>query len=992
MKRLHYIVVIFTILLGVAASFVLIPRRGELALINFKESRFEEARADYEKRVAAGDLSASVVNPLSELYLQFGMTDEAISLLEKYMQANPSDPDARERLAKYYDLAQRRHDYRTTLEQLVVQEPTEARLRELNEIYSFSGEEELEIANQKKITELFPGNPDDLLRLAKLQASAQRFVDAGRTLNLFSERHADRVTADTIHFLVSVLLDANRAEEAITRIKVWLRQHPSADGAARLAGTLDLRNQSEAALQIVESFEKYAAQSPELLVQLVHLQVKTGRADKAVERLTRMYEAKQLPHQAVEPFLSLLIARGNHELALKVAETSELALLPDWLLANLADAAIFINRPDFALKMVTTLGEGFLGTNPLLGARLALLRSDAGAARGWLERAEAQLGDAGTVQQRRDLAGLYTEAKLPKDALRVLDALRRLSPTLEISSAWAVAAAQNGRGNEAAAWLAQLDPAQPSVATLTDLYFVGQDNNDIPLFLAAADRLLKRTRNDENLLRYANALIRAGRTAEALPLTRDLFAAKPSDDRESLYLTALTAAREAKQPVEAEIGAFWARKLAAAGVDPARREQIVFALLDANASQAALPDLARLAREKPEQWLSAYKDAALKANRKPELIEFLKTELRRTDKTIPAKESLMFTLVENGTDADTLPFLRQFAEQLGGTWNFSYEEALARNGRKDELRDFWLARAGRPGANREDRYLIGVRLLESGYKPEAERILMDIAKDMEPSAREVSQLLFLWGPRPPAYGLDWLEERVKAEQQGSARAQWIEYLLNAAAPQRVAALAANDPALLDAYIRALTALSDGANLTKVLLAQLPRIEQPETLRQYARRSLEVSESETARAYFTKLAVALPQDRETLRWLGALNYAIGQWKDAEDYYRRYFALNVTDHESEFYFGEILLRKADFAGANSHFERALQQIEQATTKTFAMRAVRAVTLDRIGKTDEAIAEYEPLVKERPKDKNLRADFAGLLIRERRLKDADRVLSLQ
>ena len=989
MKRLHYIVVLFTILLGVGLSILLIPRGAELALINFKGRRFEEARTDYEKRIAAGDLSASVVNPLSELYLQFGRTDDAIALLEKYIQANPSDPDARERLAKYYEFGQRRSDYLQTLEQLAVQQPTKERYRELIEFYAFRGEEELEIAVYKKLTAVFPGDPDDLLRLAKLHASAGQFPEAARALLLLSERHSDQMTADTVHFLVSLLLDANRPAEAVTRVKVWLRQHPSANGAARLAGTLDLHNQPEAALEIVESFERFAAQSPELLVQLIHLQVKTGRADKALERLTRMADAKQLPQEAIEPFLSLLLERADIEVAVKIAEASDMSLLPDWILASLAEGAVFTGRTEFAEKMVENLGEAFLEVNPLLGARLALLRDDGVTPRRWLLRAEAQ---EGTLQQRRDLASLYSQAKLPKDALRVLDILRRQSPTLEISSAWAIAAAQNGRGAEVTAWLAQLEPAQPSVETLTDLYFVSQDNNETPLVLAAADRLLKRTRNDENLLRFANALIRAGRTTEALPLARELFASRASDDRESLYLTALTAARAAKEPVEAELGAYWARKLAEAGVDPARREQIVFALLDAGASEAALPELAQLARDKSEQWLSAYKDAALKANRKPELIEFLKTELRRTDRTIPAKEPAMFALIESGADADTLPFLRQFAEQLGGTWNFSYEETLTRSGRRDELREFWLARAARAGTSREDRYLTAVRLLEAGHKPDAERILMELAKDNAPGGREISQLLFLWGPRPPTSALDWIEERVRAARQPAERSQWIEYLLNADAPQRVVALAASDPALLDAHIRALTSISDGAGLTKVLMSQLPQINQPETVRQYARRALEVSESETARAYFAKLATLLPEDREALRWSGALSYAAGQAKDAETYYTRYFALNAIDYESDFYFGEILLRKADLAGANTHFERALQQIERSATKPFAMRALRAVLLDRVGKTDNAIAEYESLLNERPKDKNLRADYAGLLIRARRLKDAERVLAPQ
>jgi Flp pilus assembly protein TadD len=965
MKPLHYIIVLFTVICGLGISFLLIPRGAELALMNFKDNRFDEARADYEKRVAAGDLSAAVVNPLSELYLQYGKTEEAIALHEKFVQANPEDKTARQRLATYYQYAQRPHDYLKTLEQLAMQEPSEARLRELVAIYTFNGDEERELATQKKLVTSFPGKPEDLLRLANLQASSGQFSEAGNTLILLGEKYSDQMNADRAQFLASTLLDANRTEEAISRVKAWLRQHPGAEVAARLATTLDLRNQSAAALEIVESFERLTPQSPELLVTLIQLQIKNGHSDKAIERLTRLAEAKQLPPRALEPFLDLLLQQGNNKLAIQMAESGELSVLPDWLLTALADAAIYIERSDFALNMVSTLGEGFLERTPLLGARLSLLRHDNAAAKRWLQKAE---GAGGTVQQRRDLASLYLDIKLPDAALRVLDALRRQSNTIEISSTWAVAAAQAGRGAEVTAWLAKLPAAQPSVPTLTDLYYVGQDTNQLALVVAAADRLLRHTRNDETLLRYANALVQAKRTAEALPIARELFTAKATEERESLYLSALTAARSEKLPVEAELSTYWTRKLAAAGVNSKRSEEILFAMLDSGASEAALPTLSQLARDRGGEWLFAYKDAALKANRKADFIEFLKTDLRRKDKTFAAKESTMFMLIDTGTDADTLPFLREFADQAGDTWVFAYEEALTRNGRKDELRDFWIARAGRKGASSNDRYLIAVRMLESGYKPEAERILMDIGKDHDPAASEVSQLLYLWGPRPPDYGLDWLEERVKSSKQPAARAQWIGHLLNAAAGRRVAALTANDPTLLDAYVEALAALSDGANLTKVLMEKLPRLDKPETLRRYAQRALEVSESETARAYFTQLALILPQDRDALRWLGALNYAIGQWIDAEAFYKRYFALGTTDYESDFYFGEILLRKTDFAGANTHFESTLQQIERIPVKTF-----------------------EKLLAERPKDKNLRADYAGLLIREQRLKDAARVLAV-
>jgi Tfp pilus assembly protein PilF len=989
MRPIHYIVVFTTVILGIVLSIFLIPGNSELALINFKSNNFDQARADYEKRLASGDLSASVVNPLAELYLQYGRTSDAIALFEKYVAANPSDVDAKERLAKYYAASQRPHDYLQTLEELTAKSPTEARLRELIDIYAFHGEADRELATQKRVTELFPGKPEDLVRLASLQASAQRFSEASDSLVRITELYPGQMTADTAQFMISLLLDAKRTDEAIRRAKVWLERHPTQDMVARLVATLDLRNQSAAALEIAESFSQRGKPSADLLVELVHLEVKNGKSEKALERLNLLYESKQLPQQANEAFFDLLIAKGEGKRVVEVAETSDLALLPEWLLSTLADTAIYVKKPEFADKMVATLGEGFLAKTPLLGARLALLRKDTGRAAQWLAKAEAA---EGTPQERLDLASLYEDIKLPKAAFRVLDALRKRSPTAVVQSAWAVAAAQNNRGAEAAAWLGQLPASQPSVQTLTDLYFVGQDNKENKLVVAAAERLLDRNKTDENRLRYANALVQAERTADALPVARELFNTKVTDDRETLYIAALTAARNAKQPVETELAAYWNRKLAATGINSSKREEIIFALLDTGASEAVLPDLARLAAQKSEQWLSAYKDAALKANRKPELIAFLKRELQRSDKPIVEKEPAMYTLIEQGSDSDTIPFLRQFSDQLGGNWNFSYEDALTRNNRNDELREHWIARAARPDATRDDRYNIAVRMLETGNKPEAERLFMNIGKDANPSDPEVNQLLYLWGPRPPDYGLDWIEERAKTTKQSSARAQWVEYLLNAAAADRVAKLAAGDSALLDAYIRALTATSDAKTLSKILLAELPKTDQAETLRQYAHRCLEVSESETARAIFTKLATVLPQDREALRWLGALNYANGQWMDAEMYYTRYFALNVTDYESDFYFGEILLRKQDFAGANSHFEKTLQQIERSSLKPFEMRAVRAVTLDRLGKTGDSIAEYEKLLMERPKDKNLRADYAGLLIRERRLKDADRVLSLK
>jgi tetratricopeptide (TPR) repeat protein len=116
-KKFIFIAILIAIA-GLAASFFLMPRSQEIALMQMKDKNFEDARIAYEAQLASGNLSIEVVTRLSELYLQTGEVNKAIEVMEKFIAANPASLEARRQLGTYYQYAQRQDDYLRNLEEI----------------------------------------------------------------------------------------------------------------------------------------------------------------------------------------------------------------------------------------------------------------------------------------------------------------------------------------------------------------------------------------------------------------------------------------------------------------------------------------------------------------------------------------------------------------------------------------------------------------------------------------------------------------------------------------------------------------------------------------------------------------------------------------------------------------------------------------------------------------------------------------------------------
>ncbi len=256
-----YLYLSFLILSGLSIAWLLYPSDDVLALMNLKDKEFDSAKAHYEKRLQDGDMTGPVVMPLVKLHLQYGDVDTATDLLERFVELNKDHLEARKQLGTLYKYSQRPEDFLLNLQEMVRLEPSKENLQTLSDLYNFHGHYDKQIKVLEQMVTLYPEEPRSFDGLARLYATRKRFNKAAETLLTFRLRHPDRIEEDHIGFLINLLFESKRYEEALKEAKVWLSQWPDLGFTTELARLFRVRGKPEMAWSLLEPWLDQTASS-----------------------------------------------------------------------------------------------------------------------------------------------------------------------------------------------------------------------------------------------------------------------------------------------------------------------------------------------------------------------------------------------------------------------------------------------------------------------------------------------------------------------------------------------------------------------------------------------------------------------------------------------------------------------------------------------------------------------------------------------------------
>ncbi len=967
MKKI-VLVILLVVAVAAVGTIYAIPNMQELALINFKDKKFDESRAMYEEQLKQGNLSPDTAGNLVDLYLQNGRVNDAIGVMEQFVAKRPTDLSARVILGQLYQYAQRQDDYLKNLEDIKAMNPSEAVLAKLHEEYQKDAQFSKQLSNLEALVQQGGGGAMDAARyraLATMQAQNKQYDEA--IVNLGKLRQLDPASFKfpEVELMVSLQADAQHPDEALKEANAWsINPAAKAQELARLGDILNYKGNPALAMTYYGGIQARINESPELMTGYIISMIGAGQGAQAYALMQKLYADGTLPDALQNEMLMQAIAAGDMPTVLAMYDKADVAQFNESQLITLTELAAIKQQPTLLAKLKARFGAPeMLEKFPLFATVLALTekspeaeprlaklkdlpldhgqllvvaRACARAAKGpCIRDMIARIGDVSALseQESADLAELYLLAHDYTGGKQFVETARAAHDTPALNVAWAKFAAATGDQVALQTWLDSNAAATPE--DVKSLYFLANDNHQTATSLMIAERLYAREASDENRKFLATAYVANKQYAKALPLFKDQKNRSAKDEEDYFFV------------------------------------------------------LVNLAKQDPKY--------------KKELTDYAASRL--SAKT-PEKQRLamIYTLIEAGRADVAMPFIKQYATTQGGQWVSVYTDYLDKQGQYGEARSFRMKLATDPKTTPLVKRQIAYTLLNQGFKEDATALFYELASRPDGTQKDAEQLLYLWGPRLSTEQSQWVADKALASR-GPQYDFWVQRLVTQTGSEdMVAFVQANPESLKDGriarrYVQALSALKqlDVAHSKQAqdILASNNEV----LLREFARSARANSANRPARLAYEQIASQSPQDPEALKGAGLIAFAQADYKASDTYLTSYLNARPADAapDAETYLayfdkGEILRKKGKLEEAKSYYRQCTDAVAASKNRTTDMESKAIQSMIFSGNVENGVASFRELVNAHPDNAALRVDFAAALIDAKRYDEARKVLREQ
>lgn len=945
-----------------AASLFLLPGKQEVALMQMKDKRFEEATKTYESQLAQNKLTLEVASNLSELYLKMGNVEKAIAIMQAFVDKNPKQIEARKRLGTFFMYANQQENYLKNLEEINTLGSDSETLKQLSYLYNANGEYDKQAKALRALIKQDQGKtPSYFVDLANVLALGHNYKDAMSVLREFQTLYPEHYTFNEAQMFVTFLLEDNNTKDALIEAKGWVYAYKNFDEAAQLAGTLHYKGSPELALEFMAKFKDDEINSNEALLEQYVL-AKTAIGEKAdiYRRLKLLAEKGKLPPKLTKSYIYAAMSDGDMQMVRSLLLSIDLTNYSEAELLGLVEQAQQRNNPAY----ITMLKERFPETeyrssHPLLVVAIDIVshKGDFSGRFDYLDRTALTNAQALQIamlcnnvkkplctehfldkihnskgfdtQQVVSVGQLYADINQLQKGQLFLASAAQENPAPEIEKMLAIYAAALGEDETLKSWFAAHQDITDQT-TLNDLLFIANKHQRVSTAVLIAEVMQQRYNTTTSRLLLADAYLKAGQEEKAVTLLRNNLLGSPDDMQN--YLSILTALAAKNQTYHAELRMYVVKKLEVTK-DEKERIALVYTLLNIKEIEAALPYIAELAEDK------------------------------------------------------------------GGEWASLYAASLDKAGKHEEARKFWLKVASHPSATADEKRTIAFSLLNAGYKSDAEQIFAQLAANAAPDSNDVKTLLYLWGPELSEAQVNWLTSRALSTRS----AAWLDLIANYASDEAVLNFLEKWPQAMSnvkisaRYIQANLHNGSFARKAPAEIEAASAAKNQDLLRQYGEVSSQEGLKELARKSYQYILAIEEDDSDALRALAMMAFEDGRYADSESYLRHYFAAldakKKTDPERfrvNFTYAEIQRYYDKKEAAKPYYANALELIEEDKLTAADAMTIKALSLIGLGRNKEAIAVFADAMKRYPDNAMLRADYANALMDIERYEDATSVLA--
>jgi|GEM_PF-1685683 len=679
--RKYVIFILFLAIVGVGVSFYLIPNQNQIAAMQQRDEVIRTAsNINYQQQYDSGARTEEVMVGLTNQYINEGRGLTALPMLEEHLKLNPGHIQARKKLAELYQAAGRNDDYLREIETVVNQQPTEANLKLLSDMYNFVGLYDKQIDTLRQLVKTTDGSkPEYYADLATILTVQERKQEAAEVLKELRAKHPNYASYKITRLLVSSLVDSGEVEQGYQEAAKWINEHskapaPAADEKlakdghapapaivggphplelADLANIINYGGRPDLALQLIEPHRAIVTGHADLFLAYVNASINANKSDQAYEALKATYEQGKLQAPLYRPFIELAMNRGEMELAEHIVGSLDSQYFTEDEAINLIELARIKENKPILDKLVHLFdNQVYTKDKPGVAAIIALVRrdrdEDAKIARALstdltrntrLRLAEACARNNKnqcfntvvskfkpfaemTPRELDEVVMLYItvgrQGDIYEKVTRVAEGSGNGSPIIQF--AHAKLAASMGKADVVSRFM-NTKGRDTETAKLTQLFFIANDRRHSAIASMVAEFLYEREPSQAHREYLVSAYLRSGQYAKALPLVREIR--NTSRVNEDSYLTTLTRLAKGDPALRDELKDYVVTQLQSPEVDEHRKLQLVFMLINSGNKKEAIPYIDQYADASPE-WKKLYRQVHAKpwkgvatAGRKP---------------------------------------------------------------------------------------------------------------------------------------------------------------------------------------------------------------------------------------------------------------------------------------------------------------------------------------------------------------------------------------
>lgn len=924
-RKIFYSLLLAVGIAAILLSVAVFPFFKSLSLMFFYNKEYDKSMERYQSLYDQDDHSISVISPLIMLNLQYAKVDQAIALMEEYMQHHPESTDGWQYLGKLYLGADKPHHYLSTLEKLYPLSPSKEDLRQQLEYFEYYGNKEKSIWALEQLVKNYHVETWEKIKLVNLYASDGNIDSALALAEKTLENCNGKDGCGQLGSLyISFLLDKKEEKKALDFAVGYLQKHPSALAARDFATIFMESNQPEAMRHIVEALPVAMQLNPQIIESKAGSYYMEGDLKGLYAFLKSLLDEGKLPKEHLETLASLAMTNEKDPKQFEqLLIHQDLGHLTDTTLQALINKAYALQLHPLLNKLQNEIPQQTLKQSPVLNytletANYPLTPMNLGfylrpGDLSLQEKEKVQLAityealglDALAKNELSDIqnfgripdpllipaAGLFIRYQMAKEGLAHVDELKKemARPPLELDFVWLLLASSLQENAKALPWL-QENAARLDAGQLTDLSNTALQEKNGPVALAASDLLMARSPIPRHALLYANALILDGQTEKGLQLLKSLYAAGELTPEYLIpYLTALASAAPYNPDHLKDYHTLLSQEMAKGTFDLAALRTLGYSLADAHSNTEAAAIFFMLAKDKPFKDPDVQNLLYLWGQKlTPEQVQWIAARAA-IDKG-KAKAGWAQVLNSAGhPDVTTQLIDRQ--EIADADIAVAYLDALAALKNTDEIAAVLpvvLKNDAIPEAALRN---VGYVLADADLKTIAAPIFFKLARTRSFDDPDTQALLFLWGDKPETDQIHWIAVRAGIAR-GKEKGAWLAYLNNIKQAEITYELV--DPedlgevAIADAYIDALATLKKDDELSDLLLTIVDTEEDLKRLKKLGLIASGEGLYDVGELFYLKVLNVEPISKEALREIGIIYFAKAAFRHARFYLGLYLS--------------------------------------------------------------------------------------------------------